>query len=86
MLRHQGRPGSGGLVRDSGSFLSVSTFHLPDEERSAKSLLHSQALLLALYLLSWGMAALAVTNPMTVEQVTKICLVIVVFLKLKYAQ
>jgi hypothetical protein len=50
--------------------LSVSTFHLPDEERGAKSLLHSQGLLLALYLLSWGMAALAVTNPMTVEQVT----------------
>lgn len=69
VYRHQGRSGDGGLIRGSGSLLSVSTFNLPDEERSAKSLLHSQGLLLLLYIVSWATAALAVTNPSTIEQV-----------------
>ncbi len=57
------------MLRGSGSLLSVSTFNHPDEERSAKSLLHSQGLLLLLYIVSWATAALAVTNPSTIEQV-----------------
>lgn len=49
-LFRSGRPGAD---RENGSFLSVSTINNPDEERSSKATLHSQGLLIIMFLLTW---------------------------------
>jgi hypothetical protein len=44
---------SGRSDRENGSILSVSTINNPDEERSSKATLHSQGLLITMFLLTW---------------------------------